>query len=112
MRKTFVLTALVAAALVLLVGCKKKQDIEADKAAVRGLVEKDTVHFAAGTAHDSAGGSFMDGDTAVLWWRSAQTHDSAPGVEVGVSGDSAWVVWSNHNMGFFHVLALPPGETL
>jgi hypothetical protein len=112
MQRVFSLFALVTAAVVLMAGCKKKQDIEADKAAVRSLVEDDTVHFTGGTSHDSTGGSFTDGDTAVHWWRSAQTHDSAPGVEVGVSGDSAWVTWSNHNMGYFHVLALPPGETL
>ena len=112
MRKALVLTVLLVAALTLLVSCKKKQDVEADKAAVRELVDKDTTHFSGNTSHDSAGGFFMDGDTAVLWWRSAQTHDSAAGVTVGVSGDSAWVDFSQHNYGYFHVLALPPGETL
>ena len=112
MRRALVLTAILVAALTFLVSCKKKQDVEADKAAVRDLVDKDTTHFTGSTVHDSTGGSFMDGDTAVLWWRSPQTHDSAAGVSVGVSGDSAWVDFSQHNYGYFHVLALPPGETL
>jgi hypothetical protein len=112
MRKALVLTVTLVAALSFLVSCKKKQDIEADKAAVRELVEEDTTHFNGNTSHDSTGGSFMDGDTAVFWWRSAQTHDSAAGVTVGMSGDSAWVDFSQHNYGWFHVLVLPPGETL
>jgi hypothetical protein len=95
-----------------MVSCKKKQDVEADKAAVKALVETDTTHFNGNTSHDSTSGSFVDGDTAVLWWRGPQTHDSAPGDTVGVSGDSAWVDFSQHNYGAFHVLALPPGETL
>jgi hypothetical protein len=112
MRKALVLTVILVAALTFLVSCKKKQDVEADKAAVRELVDKDTTHFSGNTSHDSTGGFFMDGDTAVFWWRSAQTHDSAAGVTVGMSGDSAWVDFSQHNYGYFHVLALPPGETL
>ena len=112
MRKAIVLTVLLLAVSVVFVSCKKKQDIEADKAAVRELVQKDTVHFNGNTVHDSTGGYFTDGDTAVFWWRSAQTHDSAPGVMVAVSGDSAWVDFSQHNYGWFHVLVKPPGETL
>jgi len=112
MRRVLVMTVILVVAASFLVSCKKKQDIEADKAAVRELVAKDTTHFGGSTAHDSTGGFFMDGDTAVLWWRSAQTHDSAAGVTVGVSGDSAWVDFSQHNYGWFHVLVLPPGETL
>ncbi len=112
MRKALVLTVILTAALTFLVSCKKKQDVEADKAAVRELVDKDSTHFGGSTSHDSTGGFFMDGDTAVLWWRSEQTHDPAPGIEVGISADSAWVDFSQHNYGYFHVLALPPGETL
>jgi hypothetical protein len=112
MRKTLVLCLMLVFATSLLVSCKKKQDIEADKAAVRALVEQDTTHFSGGTSHDSTGGFFTDGDTLVLWWRGQQTHDPAAGVSVGVNGDSAWVDFSQHNYGYFHVLALPPGETL
>jgi hypothetical protein len=111
MRKALVLALMFVFAVTFFVSCKK-QDIEADKAAVRELVEKDTTHFSGNTAHDSTGGSFLDADTAVAWWRSAQTHDSAPGISVGVSGDSAWVDFSQHDYGWFHVLVLPPGETL
>jgi hypothetical protein len=93
------------------VGCKK-QDVAADQAAIELLVRQDTAHFAAGTQHDSAGGSLVDGDTAFMWWRGAQTHDSAPGIEVAISGDSATVTWSQHNYGWFEVLVRPVGETL
>jgi len=112
MRKTLGLTLILVVAVSCFVSCKKKQDIEADKAAVRAMVEKDTVHFNGNTSHDSTGGSFMDGDTAVFWWRSAQTHDSSAQISVGVSNDSALVEFSQHNYGYFHVLVLPPGETL
>ena len=92
-------------------GCKK-QDVAADQAAIELLVRQDTTHFAASTQHDSAGGSFVDGDTAFVWWRGAQTHDSAPGIAVDVSGDSATVTWSQHNYGWFEVLVRPAGESL
>lgn len=112
MRKVVVMTVMLAAAIALLVSCKKKQDVEADKAAIRELVREDTVHFSGGTSHDSTEGGSAEADTAVFWWRGPQTHDSAPGVSVGVAGDSAWVDFTQHNYGYFHVLALPPGETL
>jgi len=111
-RRMIVLCVIVSVALIA-GSCKKKQDIEADKAAIRELVREDTVHFATSTQHDSTtGGYFADGDTGVFWWRGTQTHDSAPGINVEVVGDSAWVEWSQHNYGYFHVLMLPPGETL
>jgi hypothetical protein len=99
---------LVGFALVLPSCFKKKPDPEADKAAIRELVEKDTVHFSGSTSHDSTEGFFADGDTLVWWWRSAQTHDSAAGINVWVSGDSGFVEWSQHNYGFFYVLAKRP----
>ncbi len=112
MKRTVLAIALLACAALVLSSCRKKQDIEADKAAIRALVEKDTVHFSGSTSHDSTGGFFTDGDTLVWWWRSAQTHDSAPVIQVWVSGDSGFVEWSQHNYGYFHVLAKPPDTTL
>ncbi|MEO0079451.1 MAG: hypothetical protein ABIK44_02080 [candidate division WOR-3 bacterium] len=98
MRNMVLLCAVLFGAL-LVVSCQR-QDIEADKAAIRALVESDTVHFNAGTKGDSAGGSYLLDDTMVgLWWRGPQTHDSAPTIEVGVVGDSAWVGWHQHNYG-------------
>jgi hypothetical protein len=110
MRKVVALAAVLTLALVL-PSCKK-QDVAADRAAIEALVRSDTTHYNTNTQHDSTGGSFTDTDTAVFWWRGTQTHDSAPGVEVEVSSDSATVTWSQHNYGYFHVLALPPQETL
>lgn len=112
MRRVLLLVGLSICVWLLLPSCRRKQDVEADKAAIRALVERDTVHFAAATSHDSTGGFFADGDTLVWWWRSAQTHDSAPAIEVWVSGDSGFVQWSQHNYGFLHVLAAPPETTL
>ncbi len=95
----------------IMVSCKK-QDIAADKAAIMALVEKDTVHFNPVTAHDSTtGGYFSAGDTAVFWWRGPQTHDTAV-ITVDVKGDSAWVKWSRHNFGNFHILIKPPDTSL
>lgn len=93
-------------------GCKR-QDLEKDRAAIRSLVEQDTVHFNTATSHDSTtgGGYFTLGDTLVFWWRGPQTHDQ-PVVEVNVVGDSAWVRWSRHNFGKFHILVKPPDTTL
>lgn len=93
-------------------GCKKP-DVAADKAAIMALVEKDTVHFAAGTSHDSTtGGNYLTAsDTLVFWWRAPQTHDTAV-INVEVKGDSAWVSWSRHNFGKFHILIKPPDTSL
>lgn len=112
MKRAVLAVAVLAAVVLMLPSCKKKQDVEADKAAIRALVEQDTVHFAGSTSHDSTGGSFADGETLVWWWRSAQTHDSTPAVEVWVSGDSGFVEWSQHNYGYFYVLAAVPDTTL
>lgn len=93
-------------------GCKK-QDVAADRAAIMALVERDTVHFATGTAHDSTSGSgyFAASDTMVLWWRGPQTHDTAV-INVEVLGDSAVVNWSRRNFGDFYILAKPPDTSL
>jgi hypothetical protein len=110
MRQKAVIALMVLAGLSI-ISCKK-QDVAADKAAIMALVEKDTVHFNTGTTHDSTtGGYFAAGDTQVLWWRGPQTHDSAV-ITVEVKGDSAWVNWSRHNFGQFHILVQPPDTSL
>jgi hypothetical protein len=94
----------------LLASCKKA-DPAADRAAIESLVRSDTVHYAGGTTHDSTGTGFLtEGDTAFIWWRGAQTHDSAPDIVVSLTGDSAMVMWSNHNYGWFNVVLLRWGE--
>ncbi len=110
MQKVFVV-ALMALVITGVVTCKK-QDVAADRAAIIALVEKDTVHFSGTTSHDSTGGSyFLSEDTLVWWWRGPQTHDTAV-ITVEVTGDSAWVSWSRHNFGEFHILAKPPDTSL
>lgn len=97
MRRTTALTMIVVTALLFVASCTN--NAEKDKAALKALVENDTTHFPAGTKGDSTEGSLADDTTIAFWWRGPQTHDSAPGLEVGVSGDSAWVGWSQHNYG-------------
>lgn len=110
MKKT-VLAALIMLLAFSIFSCKK-QNIAADKAAIQALVEKDTVHFATSTSHDTASsGYFASAETLVAWWRGPQTHDTAV-ISVEVVGDSAWVTWSRHNFGEFHILAKPPDTSL
>lgn len=100
MRKAPVLTVVLVAALTFCVSCKKQQDVDKDKAAVRALVEADTTHFSSGTAGDSSENSLAAEDTTMgIWWRGPQTHDSVPVIEVEVVGDSARVLWHQHNHG-------------
>jgi len=97
---------LMIAALVCLaaLGACNKADPDADKVALRALVEKDTTHFAGGTKGDSTAGLYVTDDTMIgIWWRGPQTHDSMPVIEIGLEGDSAWVAWHQHNYGeLFH----------
>jgi len=102
-RRTIVLTLMVATALLFVASCKSNAD--KDKAALKALVESDTTHFPAGTKGDSTEGSLADDTTIAFWWRGPQTHDPAPGLEVYVSGDSAWVAWSQHNYGDLFIWA-------
>jgi hypothetical protein len=100
MRKALVLTIMLAVAVTFLVSCKKQQDVDKDKAAVRALVEADTIHFNSGSAGDSSENSVAADDTTMgIWWRGPQTHDSVPVVDVEVVGDSARVAWHQHNYG-------------
>jgi hypothetical protein len=100
MRRAFALTVLLVVAVTFLAACKKQQDVDKDKAAVRALVEADTTHFSSGTAGDSSENSLLADDTTMgIWWRGPQTHDSAPSIAVEVVGDSAWVAWHQHNYG-------------
>jgi hypothetical protein len=101
MRRVLLATGLALVIGTLVVSCVKS-DPEADKTAIRGLVEEDTVHFRGGTAGDSTeNGSLLDDTTVGLWWRGPQTHDPQATIEVGVSGDSAWVGWHQSNYGDF-----------
>lgn len=101
MRRALLAACLALAVGTLVVSCVKA-DPEADKAAIRGLVEEDTVHFKGSTAGDSAeNGSFLDDTTVGFWWRGPQTHDPQATIEVEVTGDSAWVGWHQSNYGEF-----------
>jgi hypothetical protein len=86
MLKALVLTIMLAVAVSFLGSCKKQQDVDKDKAAVRALVEADTTHFNSGTAGDSSENSLA-------------ADDSIAAVEVEVEGDSARVAWHQHNYG-------------
>jgi hypothetical protein len=100
MHKALVLTIMLAVAVTFPVSCKKQQDVDKDKAAVRALVEADTIHFNSGSAGDSSENSVAADDTTMgIWWRGPQTHDSVPVVDVEVVGDSARVAWHQHNYG-------------
>jgi len=102
MRKVLALALMLAVAVTFSASCKK-QDIDKDKAAVRTLVEGDTVHFSSGTAGDSSENSLAADDTTMgIWWRGPQTHDSVPAIDVEVVGDSALVAWHQHNYGEIH----------
>ncbi len=105
MKKTIVLFAIIGLAFVSL-RCPK-QDVEADKGSITGLIESDTIWFSASTKVDStsrAPENFWD--TLIVWWRGAQTHDQ-PVVSIEVTGDSAWVSWSRSNFGSIYSLAYP-----
>ena len=93
-----------------LVSCNKV-DPEADALAIQGIVDRDSVWFEGSTTVDSTGTGGLDSDTAVIWWRGAQTHDD-PVVDIQVNGDSAWVEWSRHNYGDFYILANLPTDSL
>lgn len=99
----------VSVVVTILPSCQK-YDPAADRAAIEELVRADTVHFAASTQQDSTGSGFLvDGETTFVWWRGAQTHDSAL-VVVSVEKDSATVTWARHNYGWLNVLLLRWGQ--
>jgi hypothetical protein len=85
-----------------MVGACKKADPEADKAAIRALVEEDTTYFKSSTERDYDDTTMLSlaGDTTLKFWmRGPQEHDSVPVIDVEVTGDSAVVTWFQHNYG-------------
>lgn len=77
----------------------KKQDVNADKAAIRKLVLNDRNWFNATTKTDSSKESTwvqLGADTVLIWWRGAQTFND-PIVNIEVAGDSAYVDWMRSN---------------
>jgi hypothetical protein len=112
MRKALVLALMVTFAVTFFASCKKQQDVDKDKAAVRALVETDTTHFNSGTAGDSSENSLAADDTTMgIWWRGPQTRDSVPVIDVEVAGDSAWVGWHQHNYGEIYHWVRITGDT-
>lgn len=103
-------TVLVALMLLATIGmfCKK-QDVDADKAAVLGLVQKDTTFFNANTKSDTShpGGYINMGDTSLFWWRDWEQTNDSPDVQVSVAGDSGYVQWSRHNWSWINFLQRP-----
>ena len=95
-RKFFAIAVLVMA--VVISQCSK----ETDEDAIRNLIEEDTVWFNPNSEVDST--SSGDRDTVVVWWRGVQTHDD-PIIEIQITGDSAWVSFSQGNFGHFYSLA-------
>lgn len=104
MKKTIVLFVLIGLAFVSL-RCPK-QDIEADKGSITGLIESDTIWFSASTkcGDSTSGADFFGPETTIFWWRGIQTHDQ-PIINIEVTGDSAWVSWSRGNSGSIYSLA-------
>lgn len=97
--RRLVAAGLMLAAAAFVASCGRNQ-LEKDKAAIRGLVGRDTTYFKGSTAGGQDTTYYPLDDTMLgLWWRGPQTHDSAAGLEVQVVGDSAWVGWSQHNYG-------------
>ncbi len=113
MKKALTLTAILIAVLVT-AGCTGllQSEEEQDREAIRGLIAEDSVWFNGSTEVDSTGtgGGSLDGDTLFIWWRGRQTH-SDPNLIIEVVEDSAWVEWSQKNIGEIYTMAKPPDTT-
>ncbi len=111
--KKAILTAGLVLLVILSMQCKK-EDIEADKDAVRQAVLNDDNWFGCSTTTaDSTPDTtkvILSTDTVLFWWRGVQTH-SEPIVNVEVVGDSAHVDWSRHNFGDLNLLIKVPDTT-
>jgi hypothetical protein len=108
MKRAMAIVLLVIGAVVLLTSCQKNKDEDA----ILNVIAADTVWFNANTKVDSNGTatSTFSADTAIIWWRGAQTHP-APTISVAVVGDSAYVEWSRGNVGKVFIL-INPGDSL
>jgi hypothetical protein len=107
--KRIILTASLVILVLMFMQCKK-QDIEADKTAVRQAVINDNNWFNSSTTTDSTHDTTyvkFGKDTLLLWWRGVQTHN-APTINIDVVGDSALVDWSRHNYGDLNLLIKVP----
>ncbi len=105
-----ILISCLALLVILSIQCKKKQDIEADKAAIKQAVLNDKNWFNSSTTTDSTHDTTtvkLGSDTVLFWWRGVQTH-SEPTVDIEVVGDSAHVDWSRHNFGDLNLLIKVP----
>lgn len=113
--KKYMLVAVLIIIVTLSIVCQKKeQDIEAEKAAISRVIANDTVWFNTSTTIDSTDSSkcYLPAniDTALIWWRSAQTH-SNPKVTISIVDDSAYVTWQHGNFGSIYSLIKPPDTT-
>ncbi len=93
----------------------QKNDEEADKNAITNLIKKDSVWFNANTEVDSTdnSGSFLmmgDTATAVIWWRTKQTHPDT-NITINVVNDSAFVEWERTNQGELVIIAYTPSDS-
>lgn len=108
--KRLILTAGLVLLVILSIQCKKEQDVEADKEAVRQAVLNDDTWFDCSTTTDSTVDTSkvrLGTDSLLIWWRGVQTH-SEPTVDIQVVGDSALVDWSRHNFGDLNLLIKVP----
>jgi hypothetical protein len=90
--------------------CGNRRNVEADKAAVKELVQNDKNWFNSSTTTDSTHDTsfvMLGTDTLLFWWRGVQTHND-PIVNVQVSGDSAYVDWARNNFGDINLLIKVP----
>lgn len=111
--KRLILTISLLILVLMFVQCKKKQDVEADKVAIRQAVINDNNWFNSSTKTDSTNDTThvkLSADTILFWWRGDQTHDD-PTINIDVVGDSALVDWSRHNYGDLNLLIKVPDTT-
>jgi hypothetical protein len=111
--KRFILTLFLSILVLMFFQCKKKQDVTADKEAIRQAVINDNNWFNSNTSTDSTNDTTsmkLGSDTILFWWRGVQTHDD-PTINISVVGDSALVDWSRHNYGDLNLLIKVPDTT-
>jgi hypothetical protein len=113
--KRYMLVVVLVVISVLSIVCQKKEvDIEAEKDAITRVINSDTVWFNVSTTVDSTDSSKFYAptnlDTALIWWRSAQTH-SNPKINISIVDDSAYVEWQHNNYGYIYSLIKPPDTT-
>ena len=113
-------------ALVSFIGCGKDQASEAeqDDVAIRSFIAGDTLwfnpdqHYEDSATNDSGGGigslgpgsgmAGIFGDIIPLCWGRQVLGHPNPQVTIEINGDSAYIAWEIHNVGYFNIYAWDP----